>query len=36
MSVSAAEIAFACELFAGLGPLTTRKMMSASAFTVTA
>jgi len=27
MSVSAGEIAFAKELFAGLGPLTTRKMM---------
>lgn len=27
MSVSDADIAFALELFAGLGPLTTRKMM---------
>lgn len=27
MSVSDAEIAFALELFEGLGPLTTRKMM---------
>ena len=27
MSISAADVAFAKELFAGLGPLTTRKMM---------
>jgi len=27
VSISQSDIAFACELFSGLGPITTRKMM---------